>query len=147
MPTYTSRCVTCGREWDHVSAPQSHPDCVCGGPSEYVWRSSATVIGDEWPGGGPRTFENMGHEPVTCDTKSDYRRELKARGLQECVRWAGPGDRHVSRMVTVDAYTLRNAAALVERVTKEGTAHDPEPDSRLQSLQMTVSIVGGPHAH
>lgn len=38
-----------------------------------------SVIGDDWPGG--KTFENLGHEPVTLYSKTEWKRELKARGL------------------------------------------------------------------
>lgn len=39
---------------------------------------------DDIPGG--RTYENLGPDPVTVYSKSELRRELKARGLVEMVR-------------------------------------------------------------
>ncbi len=97
-------------------------------------------IGDEWPGGGSRTFENMGDQPVTCQTKSDYRRELKMRNLEPMVRWSGPGDKHVSRLAMMDPYTMQAAEALVARVSTQ-PGHDPAPDGHLETLQMTVEDV------
>ncbi len=126
-PTF---CVTCNQ----MVPVGSWPWCPHG-------QGNYTEIGDEWPGGGDRIFENMGHEPVVCRSKSDWKRELKARNLEPMVRWAGPGDQHVQRMVTVDAYTLRQAEALVARVSQEGKAHDPEPDEQLDSLRMEVTCL------
>lgn len=52
---------------------------------------SLGMIDDQLPG-GPRFVENLGHEPVWVETKSQLDRELKARGLQPFVRHVGaPG--------------------------------------------------------
>jgi hypothetical protein len=50
-------------------------------------RGSFTITPDEWPGG--KTFENLGHTPVKVRSRSELKREMKARGLQECVRHVG----------------------------------------------------------
>lgn len=53
---------------------------VC--PLEPRRESVATVIGDEWPGGGSKTFYNLDHVPVTCANKTEWRREMKKRGMR-----------------------------------------------------------------
>jgi hypothetical protein len=46
-----------------------------------------TVIPDDVPGGF--TVENMGHEPLTFHSKSEWKRDMKARGLVNQVRHVG----------------------------------------------------------
>lgn len=43
-----------------------------------------TVIDDSIPGG--MTIENMGPVPLTFHSKSEWRREMKKRGLRQAVR-------------------------------------------------------------
>jgi len=81
---------------------------------------TAAVRDDHWPGG--RTFENLGHEPVTVFSRSELKREMQARGLQECVRHVPtPGsDRSPfteNWAATISPYSIEEAKRLVERVT------------------------------
>lgn len=59
-------CQVCG-----VTAPAQQEQRVSAGPA---------VIDDTLPGGA-RWIQNMGHEPVWIETKTEYRRELDRRGL------------------------------------------------------------------
>lgn len=64
-------------------------------------RASVSIQPDEWPGG--KTIENMGPEPITFRSRSEWRRAMKERGLVNAVRHVGePGSdksRHTSRWV------------------------------------------------
>lgn len=54
-------------------------------------KAGQAFISDELIGGA-RMFENLGPEPVYCDSRSSLKRELQARGLREFVRHTGvPG--------------------------------------------------------
>ena len=66
-------CPTCGIEL----VVGSWPFCPHG-------RGSYTAQPNDIPGG--LTLENLGHEKVTVYSRSELRRELKARGLVEMVR-------------------------------------------------------------
>jgi len=94
MPFYDRACEACG--WtaidvrEPIAATRGCPTCGAATERAYLTGRMAAVIDDSWPGG--KTFENLGHDPVTFYSKSDYRRELKARGLEEKVRHVGlPG--------------------------------------------------------
>lgn len=57
----------------------------------YERRQSVAMIGDEIPGGA-RMFENLSHEPIYIESRSQLRAEMRARGLREHVRHVGvPG--------------------------------------------------------
>jgi hypothetical protein len=53
-----------------------------------VWTASANIHGDDQFIGG-KTFENLGHEPVTVHSRSELKREMDKRGLREAVRHVG----------------------------------------------------------
>lgn len=105
MPFYDRQCLACGWTAIDVLEPHTHQRAcpTCGQPTEraYLTGRMATVIDDSWPGG--RTFENLGHDPVTCYSRSEYKHELAMRGKQECVRHVGRpgGDRseHTTRWI------------------------------------------------
>ena len=66
------------------------PFCKAGRGHEPFVAKNLAVIQDSIPGG--MVIENMGHEPITFYSKSDYRREMKARGLVNKVEHVGvPG--------------------------------------------------------
>ena len=130
MPRFVQHCVTCPWEGVINVAPFHNPPCPqCGQATERLWTSSASVAGDEYPGG--KTFENLGHEPVTVYSRSELRRELKTRGLEECVRHVPvPGtdkSPHTTSWDVPSAYTLEQAKLLLERV---GTISVPAKEER-----------------
>lgn len=87
MPIYDRQCA-CGWHREDCYEPIRH-DCACpacGARTARVWLSrAAAVIGDD-PFIGGKTFEHMGHEPVTVYSRAEYHRELAQRGLREFVR-------------------------------------------------------------
>lgn len=61
------------------------------GVCPYEPRRSTAIIDDQISGGA-RYFENLGHDKVWVESKSQLRDELRARGLRENVRHVGvPG--------------------------------------------------------
>ena len=82
-------CRSCGEKQQHlhwsVDAP---PLCACGGtlePYSVVATPNRGVIDDQIEG-GPRVFETMGHEGVYIESKSQWRREVAKRNLENVVR-------------------------------------------------------------
>lgn len=66
------------------------PFCRAGRGHEPFLATNLLVIDDSLPGG--MVIENMGPTPLTFYSKSDYRREMKARGLINKVEHVGvPG--------------------------------------------------------
>ena len=131
MPRHSQHCMACAWRDDIFVEVGQHPPCpVCGGATERLWVGrSAKVIGDEFIGG--HVFENLGHDPVTVYSRSELRRELKQRGLEECVRHVPvPGTDKSPHTTTWDVpseYALRQAKALLERV---GTVTVPAREER-----------------
>lgn len=130
MPRFTQHCTVC--EWDGVInvAPFVNPPCPqCGQATERIWTASASIAQDEFPGG--KTFENLGNEPVTVYSRSELKRELKARGLEEFVRHVPvPGtdkSPHTTSWDVPSEYTLQQAKALLERVGKVSVPTKEEP--------------------
>ncbi len=64
-------CTTCG----HVLAISEWPFCPHGVPLSVIG-----IIDDQLEG-GPRRFETMGHDAPFISSKSQWRREVAARGL------------------------------------------------------------------
>ena len=95
-------------------------------------RGSSSIEDVTWPGG--IVFENLGHEPVRCDSPADLKREMDARGLQPFVRHL-PGDRHTTSWATMDPYTLAAAKALADRQGSTRASSDDGPSPA------TVAIV------
>lgn len=120
MPRHTQHCTHCDWVADVFVAAHEHPACpICGSATERLWSGrSAAVAGDEFPGG--QTFENLGHDPVTVYSRSELKRELRARGLEEMVRHVPvPGtdkSPHTTSWDVPSEYTLRQAKAILERV-------------------------------
>lgn len=86
---------------------------------------------DGWPGG--RTFENLGPEEVTLYSRSELRRELKARGLEEFVRHVPvPGSDTSPHTTSWTGVDLEAGRILAERQaqTKASTpAYKPNPET------------------
>ena len=70
--------------WDTDPAPR----CACGGtlqPYSLTVARNRGVIDDQLEG-GPRFFENLGHEPVWIESKSQWRREVARHNVENVVR-------------------------------------------------------------
>jgi len=76
----------------------------CGQPTVRKWTTRVAVHGDD-PYIGGKTFENMGHEPVTVYSRDEYKRALIANNVREYVRHSptaesgGDKSKHTSRWV------------------------------------------------
>jgi hypothetical protein len=91
MPIFDRRCDVCG--WTKADNYEPHGAIVrCPNGHETVreWTTAPTMIPDSIPGG--RVVENLGHTPVTVYSRSELRRVLQARGLEEFVRHVGTRD-------------------------------------------------------
>lgn len=75
--------MTCPRCGDTLAVGQ-WPFCRDGRGHEPFIAANLAVIDDSIPGG--MVIENMAHDPITFYSKSDYRREMKARGLVNLVQ-------------------------------------------------------------
>jgi hypothetical protein len=125
MPRYDQSCQTC--EWRaEILAPSgTHPPCpVCGGPTERLWIRSASVHGDDVPGGF--WAENGFETPRQFYSRSEHIRALKEEGCEIRAKWAGPLDKHLTRWDAPSEYTLACAKALLERVGRVGRPDPPE---------------------
>ena len=70
--------------WDYEPVPA----CDCGGrlhPYSLSLSRNRGVIDDQIEG-GPRFFETMGHEDVWIESKSQWRREVEKRNLENVVK-------------------------------------------------------------
>lgn len=80
-------CESCGTAQKQLHWSYEPPKpCACGGTlrGESASAQKGPFVIDDQLEGGARFFEHMGPEPVYCETKTQWRRELKARGLR-CV--------------------------------------------------------------
>lgn len=106
----TTSCTSCGGELHVGDFPFCHGD-----PSRHV-KASTGIEDVTWPGG--KVFENLGHDPVRCDSPADLKRELKARNLEPCVRHVpqkgSDKSPHTTSWAGMDPYTLKAAEALVQ---------------------------------
>jgi hypothetical protein len=115
-------CESCGV----VLAIGDYPFCPHG-------HGRPNVEAVTWPGG--RVFENLGHDPVRCDSPADLRRELTARGLEPMVRHVD-GSPHTRSWATTDPYTLEQGRILAERQATTRTRGGEDPPDPA-----TVAIV------
>ena len=127
MPRFDQQCA-CGWQGEIVAAPFENPPCPsCGGATERLWRSSASVNGDEIPGGV--WIENLGPQPIRFDSKHDIVRYAKAHGMEPMVRHVPiPGtdkSPHTTNWAVTSPYQLEAATALVARM---GTVMSPPND-------------------
>ena len=89
--------------------------------------NALATIPDDVPGGF--TVENGFDGPRTFYSRSAHRAALAAEGYEPRVKWAGPGDQHVSRWDTVD---LDAARALVSRNSES---------ARLKNLELARAVI------
>lgn len=81
--------MTCDRCGEPL-AVGAWPFCKPGRGHDPFIAKNLAVIDDTIPGGW--RIENMGPTPITFYSKSDYKREMKARGLVNMVQHVGvPG--------------------------------------------------------
>lgn len=145
MPRFTQYCPVCGWQDTIIVQPFVKPPCPhCGQPTDRLWTgTSASVAGDEFPGG--KTFENLGNEPVTVYSRSELRREMKARGLQEFVRHVPvPGSDkspHTTSWDVPSPYTLEQARILLERVGRPSLPDPPKPEDAGNGPYATPLVV------
>lgn len=100
MPLFDVRCRQCQHDTE-VYAPSSSrlPACVaCGAEVERLWSPSVHVRQDSIPGG--MVIENMGPTPITVYSHSEYRLEMKRRGLVNKVQHVGVPGTDKSPMTT-----------------------------------------------
>jgi len=88
-------------------------------------RSSGAVHQDSVEGGF--YAENGFDKPTYFESKKAHRDALAARGLTIGAKWAGPNDKHLSRMDIPCQTTLENAKALLSRSKSTPFAPDYEP--------------------
>lgn len=101
--------------------------------SDWPWcphqRGSFNAQANDIPGG--LTLENLGHEPVTVYSRSELKRELKARGLVEFVRHVPvPGSDKSPHTTSWTSVDLDAGKALAERQahTRYRPSHErPDP--------------------
>jgi hypothetical protein len=88
VPLFDVRCVN-GHETEAWAKPDERdvPCRICGAFTTRLWRQSPSVQSDAIIGGF--TDENLGPTPVTYYSKSERRRLMKERGLEEGVRHVG----------------------------------------------------------
>lgn len=127
------RCDACGQtirigQW---------PSCPHPFVSARAAKDAAQVT---WPGG--RTFDNLGHEPQTFYSPSEYRTYLRTHQIEEFVRHVPePGSDkspHTTNWACMDAQTLANAAALVSRPSQP-----KRPEDWIDSMTVTVTEEAG----
>jgi hypothetical protein len=100
---------------------------------------STSVEAVTWPGG--KVFENLGHEPVRCDSPADLKREMDARGLEPFVRHVD-GSPHTRSWATMDPYTLEAGRVLAMR---QGStkASESEPAPSPATVAAVRAILAG----
>lgn len=97
-------------------------------------RGTATVIGDDVPGGF--IAENGFDEPRKFYSKSEHAKALAAEGFEIRAKWAGEHDKIMTRWDTVD---LDAAAALVSR----GAQARAEKQQRWKDANTPITVTDG----
>ncbi len=138
MPVYDLLCDQQHVQRDVLATYGAFPVCpTCGAPTHPDVSRKGGVRDDSFIGG--RTFENLSNQPMTFYSKTDYRRYLKSRNLEEFVRHAPPpgSDKspHTVKWGGIAPETLEGARLLLERV---GLAPQTEP-TYIADLQIVVS--------
>jgi putative FmdB family regulatory protein len=109
MPLYDWQCPSCGWEDERFAKADASLSCpTCEATAVKVWKSKASnTISDERIGGvsctNGLTIENVGHEPQTFYSRSEYNRYLTENYIRPAVRHA-PGkesdrSQHTTRWV------------------------------------------------
>ena len=118
-------CDHCG----HPVTVGDWPWCPHGRPRFGIQTDEAFI--------GGKTFEHLGHDPVTVYSRGELKRELDARGLEPFVRHQPrPGtdkSPHTELWSTPDAQTLKNAQALLSRSQARTNRHIPHGGSDVDT--------------
>jgi putative FmdB family regulatory protein len=86
MPIYEYKCNTCGKKKEILQSNYNplqsfeHLKKRCEG--NYELQISIPAETDSTLG-YPRTYENMGHNPITIDGRANKKKELRKRRLEE----------------------------------------------------------------
>lgn len=119
-------CLKCGHEFKVSDWPWCPHD-----------RSSTGTgaIDDTFIGG--RIYENLGHEPVYVESRSQLKRELAARGLEEFVRHTPvPGSSRSPHTSSWTGVNLEAGKALAER-----QAHTRYVDSTSRPDPQIIAVI------
>ena len=154
MPRYDQRCLSCAWTGEVIVSPDAEVLCPdCGGKTEHVWAASPDVIDDTLPG-GPRWIENLGHDPVWVETKTQLQAELDKRNVRlkespnrnrkDKSPWVNPTTLTAS---AADDPHLQQVAAQARSVTSSSTL-TTEPSSvvlppglkRLQAAEVALIV-------
>jgi hypothetical protein len=144
--SYNQRCLSCDWQDEIQAEPFANPPCpTCGGATERLWsapRGGHFVIGDEFVGG--RVYNNLGHEPMVIQSRSELRAVLKARGLREYVTHEGgtEGDRsaHTTRWASVDLEAGRVLAERQATTRAPLASADQDPSAPSESTMRLAKI-------
>lgn len=147
MPHFTQHCTTCDWHGDIWVDPFENPPCpACQGVTERLWVGATADVRDDTYLGG-LTLENLGPHPVTVHSRSELKRELKARGLVEMVRHVPiPGtDRspHTTSWAAVSPYQMEQARLMLERVGQVTTPvrEPPPPVGPVATPELVADVV------
>ena len=122
------RCPECNREL-HVG---DWPYCPHG-PAGHSIETNESFIGGV-------VLENMGHDPVTVYSREQFRDEMRARGLEQRIKYV-PGDKHLTNWaLAIDAQTLENARILLTR--GQSARESLGEEASLPSLRLEHRVVG-----
>lgn len=92
MPFYDLTCPEGHEQRDLLLKLGERPPCpTCGGPTSTLWQKSASVVGDDIPG-GVEVRHGICHEdgsPRRFYSKSEMAKEAKRRGVVNTVRHIG----------------------------------------------------------
>jgi hypothetical protein len=102
MPRFDQRCQSCTWTGEVIAKPHEMPPCPqCGNNTARhypIGGHQHSVIGDEFVGG--QWIENLDTTPVFVESRSQFKREMKARGLEQKVRHIGTQDSDKSQHTT-----------------------------------------------
>ncbi len=147
MPRFEHQCTVCRHREESFVPGGEHPSCVrCLSPTEYIWRATGAshgIVTDEAFIGG-MTLENLGHEPVTVYSRTELARKMHEAGVVQKIKWSGPNDKFLTNWAAgIDAQTLANAKALVER---NGLARADPPEVTVNATFTITTLPIGPRA-
>ena len=154
MPRYDQHCLSCAWTGEVIVSPDVEVLCPsCGGKTEHVWAASPEVIDDTLPG-GPRWIENLGHDPVWVETKTQFQAELDKRNVRvkespnrnrkDKSPWVNPTTLTAG---AADDPHLQQVAAQARLAASSSPSTDGQPSvvlppglTRLQAAEVTLIV-------